>query len=132
MNTMKILLVEDNRQQQDAFENSVEVLKDRDNITVEHKITEDISDAVKEIEDGSYDGAIIDLRLGNDEEGGNKVVSQLRDPFTRIPIIFRHKPSLIQSETTHRLSGSVFVRTEHTNLILCCFRRYIIQDLLVL
>ena len=88
MNTMKILLVEDNKQQQNAFENSVEVLKDRDDITVEHKITEDISEAVKEIEDGSYDGAIIDLRLGNDKEGGNKVVSQLRDPFTRIPIIF--------------------------------------------
>ena len=88
MNTMKILLVEDNKQQQDAFENSVEVLKDRDDINVEHKITEDISGALKEIEDGSYDGAIIDLRLGNDEEGGNKVVSQLRDPFTRIPIIF--------------------------------------------
>ena len=74
MNTMKILLVEDNKQQQDAFENSVEVLKDRDDINVEHKITEDISGALKEIEDGSYDGAIIDLRLGNDEEGGNKVV----------------------------------------------------------
>lgn len=87
MNTIKILLIEDNKHQQKAFEDSVQVLKDRGDLNVEYKIAENISSALKNI-DGSYDGAIIDLRLDNDDDGGNKIVRQLSDPFTRIPIIF--------------------------------------------
>ncbi len=87
MNTMKILLVEDNIQQQEAFKNSVEVFNDRNQLNVEYEIAKDISSALKKI-DGTYDGAIIDLRLDNDEEGGNEIVRQLGDSFTRIPIIF--------------------------------------------
>jgi CheY-like chemotaxis protein len=87
MNTMKILLVEDLKEQQDAFKDSVEVFNDRNQLKVEYEIAEDISSALEKI-DGSYDGAIIDLRLGNDESGGNEIVRQLRDPFTRIPVIF--------------------------------------------
>ena len=87
MNTIKILLIEDEKHQQDAFKDSAAVLKDRGDLNVEHKIAEDISSALKKI-DGSYDGVIIDLKLGNDEEGGNEIVCQLGDSFTRIPIIF--------------------------------------------
>ena len=84
---MRILLVEDSQVQQRAFENAVKVLKNKSDITVEYDIVEDVRGALKAI-DGSYDGAIIDLRLGNDEDGGNEIVRQLGDPFTRIPIIF--------------------------------------------
>lgn len=84
---MKILLVEDIEAQQDAFKDSVEVFNDRNQLEVEYEIAEDLPNALEKI-DGSYDGAIIDLRLGNDEEGGNEIVRQLHDPFTRIPIIF--------------------------------------------
>ena len=38
--------------------------------------------------DGSFDGAIIDLRLGGNQEGGNEIVRQLGDSFNRMPIIF--------------------------------------------
>ena len=84
---MKIMLVEDAKGQRDAFENSVEVFNDKNQLNVEYELAEDISSALKKI-DGSYDGVIIDLRLGDDEEGGNEIVRQLRDPLTRIPIIF--------------------------------------------
>ena len=84
---MKILLVEDDKQQQDAFKDSVEVFNNKNELNVKYEIAKDISSALKKI-DGSYDGAIIDLRLGNDKEGGNKIVRQLGDSFTRIPIIF--------------------------------------------
>ncbi len=84
---MKILLVEDIPNQREAFKNSVEVFNDRNQLKVEYEIAEDLLSALSKI-DGSYDGAIIDLRLGNDKEGGNKIVRQLHDPFTRIPIIF--------------------------------------------
>ena len=84
---MKILLVEDIPDQREAFKNSVEVFNDRNQLKVEYEIAEDLLSALNKIDD-SYDGAIIDLRLGNDKEGGNKIVRQLHDPFTRIPIIF--------------------------------------------
>ena len=84
---MKILLVEDDKQEQDTFKDSVEALNNKNQLNVEYEIAEDISSALKQI-DGSYDGAIIDLRLGDDEAGGNEIVRQLGDPFTRIPIIF--------------------------------------------
>ena len=84
---MKILLVEDLQVQQRAFENAVNVLNDNNDVRIECDIVKDVGGAVKAI-DGSYDGAIIDLRLGDDEDGGNEIVRQLGDPFTRIPIIF--------------------------------------------
>ena len=87
MNTMKILLVEDDKGQQDAFKEAIDVLKDRDHLDIKYDIVEDLPGALKVI-DGSYDGAIIDLRLGNDEDGGNQIVHQLDDAFTRLPIIF--------------------------------------------
>ena len=57
------------------------------NLKVEYKIAADPVEA-SNIIDGSYDGAIIDLKLDDDEEGGNKIVKELYDTFTRIPIIF--------------------------------------------
>lgn len=87
MNTMKILLVEDEEKQQEVFKSSVKVFNSKYGLNVEYEIADNALDALQKI-DGSYDGAIIDLRLGNDEEAGNEIVRQLGDPFTRIPIIF--------------------------------------------
>lgn len=87
MKPMKILLIEDTKDQQDIFKTSVEVFNDKNALSVEYEIAESISDALNKI-DGSYDGAIIDLRLGDDDEGGNKIVSELYESFIRIPIIF--------------------------------------------
>ena len=88
MSTMKILLIEDEEDQQEAFKEAVEAFNDDEkNRKVEPDTAANLSEASNKI-DGSYDGAIIDLVLGNDEDGGNKIVRQLRDSFTRIPIIF--------------------------------------------
>lgn len=87
MNSMKILFVEDAMEQQEAFKDSVEVFNDKSDLNVEYEIVGSVPCAIDKI-DGSYDGAIIDLRLGDDEDGGNKIVRQLGDLFTRIPIIF--------------------------------------------
>jgi CheY-like chemotaxis protein len=88
MSTMKILLIEDEEDQQEAFKEVVEAFNDdENNRNVESETAANLSEASNKI-DGSYDGAIIDLVLGNDEDGGNKIVRQLGDSFTRIPIIF--------------------------------------------
>lgn len=84
---MKILLVEDASDQQDIFKSSVEIFNIKNNLNVQYEIAESISDAFNKI-DGSYDGAIIDLKLKNDEDGGNEIVRQLGDSFIRIPVVF--------------------------------------------
>ena len=87
MNQIKILLVEDAKEQQESFENIVEVFNRTNDLSVKYEIAEDTKDASNKI-DNSYDGAIIDLSLPDDEEGGNEIVRELDDSFTRIPIIF--------------------------------------------
>ena len=51
------------------------------------EIVEDVYDAVNII-NVSYDGVIIDLHLGGNDQGGNEVVQILYNEFTKIPIIF--------------------------------------------
>ena len=87
MSHIKILLVEDAEDQQGIFKDIVDVFNQKNNPKVKYEIAEDPEEASSKI-DASYDGAIIDLHLGDDEEGGNKIVHQLGDSFTRIPIIF--------------------------------------------
>ena len=88
MSQIKILLVEDAKDQQEIFKDIVDVFNaDEKNINVTYEIAENPEEASIKI-DSSYDGAIIDLWLEGDEEGGNEIVHQLDDSFTRIPIIF--------------------------------------------
>ena len=88
MSTMKILLVEDSEEQQQAFTDSVEVFNDKNKPScVKYEIAKNTSDALDEI-DGSYDGAIIDLKLGSCDQGGNEVVSELKESLFRMPVIF--------------------------------------------
>ena len=103
MNRFKILLIEDDEVYQDRFKNSIEVFKKQhNNLDVEYDIKENVRD-VANIEDVSYDGAIIDLHLDGNDQGGNEIVQNLDDEFSKIPIIFvtsfadsvDHHPSVI-------------------------------------
>ena len=87
MTEIKILLVEDAKDQQKIFEDIVEVFNRENDLNVKYEIAEDTKDASNKI-NNSYDGAIIDLSLPDNEEGGNEIVRELDDSFTRIPIIF--------------------------------------------
>lgn len=89
MSDLKILLVEDSVDQQAIFKDSVKVFNDKNNdiCAVTFEIAESLSEAMSKI-DGSFDGAIVDLKLGNDDEGGNTVVRQFSETLTRVPVIF--------------------------------------------
>ncbi len=88
MTPLKILLVEDETIPQNAFKNDVEVFKGQpNNLAVEFEIVENVYDAVEMI-DVSFDGAIIDLKLGGNEDGGNEIIQILDKEFTKIPIVF--------------------------------------------
>ena len=119
MNPFKILLVEDDEDYQSRFKNSVEVFKKQhNNLDVKYDIKENVRD-VANIKDVSYDGAIIDLHLDGNDQGGNEIVQNLHDEFSKIPIIFvtsfadsvDHHPSVINIR--RRGDGSY-----HTDLLL--------------
>ena len=88
MNPLKILLVEDETIPQNAFKNDVEVFKGQpNNPDVEYEIVDNVNDAVEMI-NVSSDGAIIDLKLGGNDQGGNEIIQILYKEFTKIPIVF--------------------------------------------
>ena len=90
MNELKIMFIEDSEEAQESFIGVVDVFNRKNhqhNLKVEYKIATDLVEA-SNIIDGSYDGAIIDLKLGDDDEAGNRIVKELYETFTRIPIIF--------------------------------------------
>ena len=86
MNTMKILLVEDQKPAQQNFMTAVYFFNHDHNLTVESDIVEDTSSALKKI-NNSYNGVIIDMRLGNDNQGGNEIVRQLANRSISVPVI---------------------------------------------
>lgn len=88
MNQLKILFVEDDKDQQEAFKDSVEVFNQTNDQKVVYEIAEDTKEALSKI-DVSYHGAIVDLLLQGNQQGGNELVKILYDDeFFKIPIIF--------------------------------------------
>ena len=84
---MKILLVEDARDQQQTFIDVVDVFNEKYDLTVETDIAEDTSCALDKIDD-SCDGIIIDMKSGNNHEDGNEIVRRLHDLSISVPVIF--------------------------------------------
>ena len=70
MNTMKILLVEDAIGEQQNFIEVVDDFNQKYNLTVEPDIVEDVEDAWSVLDkmDNSYNGVIIDMKLGDDPD----------------------------------------------------------------
>ena len=100
MNTMKILLVEDAKGEQENFRDVVDVFNETHNLTVEPDIAADTSSALRKI-NASYNGIIIDMKLGNDREGGNKIVRQLANRSIKVPVIFvTAYPDLIEENSS--------------------------------
>jgi len=89
MDKVKILLVEDSKEQQDVFRSSVDVFNDKNKglLVAEFEIACSLDEAMSII-DGSFDGTILDLKLKEDEDGGNKIVEQLNESLLRVPVIF--------------------------------------------
>ena len=96
MNKLRLLFVEDSPQDIETFRDMLGEYKDetkRDIDPVEC-ITSDQAEEALENLDGSFDGAIIDLKLGDRGDEGNKLIKKIEKSFFRIPIfIFTARPS---------------------------------------
>lgn len=91
MDTVKILLVEDAQDQINIFSETVEVYNTKysSDREIKYSSVKTLEEAKKKIKDDrDYDGAIVDLKLSDDQNGGNNVVKQMREYYIRIPVIF--------------------------------------------
>lgn len=140
MNPFKILLVEDDEDYQNRFENSVEVFKKQhNNLDFKYDIKENVRD-VANIEDISYDGAIIDLHLDGNDQGGNEIVQNLHNEFSKIPIIFvtsfadsvDHHPSVInirrREDGSYHGDLTLFLQIRNSGLTHIIGRKGLIED----
>lgn len=92
---MKLLLLEDSKQDQEIFEDTVEEYNDElleEGNSIEVVTVKSIEEA-KQAYDSSFEGVVIDLNLGRGEENGSTFVESLDNLKSRVPVaIFTGTP----------------------------------------
>ncbi len=105
VSTFKLLLVEDNDEDVKTCEDSIDRYNDEHkNKNIELTPCKTLADAFDKL-NNTYDGAIIDLNLGNEDEkdAGNKVVREIEDACFRIPVvILTGTPNAVESSNLLR------------------------------
>ena len=98
MDEIKILFVEDAESDIEAFEDAAQICKERNSYSIEYLICKTLDEARKELYK-HFDGAIIDIKLGNENAGGNDVIKTINESLFRIPvIIFTATPDNVSRE----------------------------------
>lgn len=85
MERFKLIIVEDDEKDLQAFWDSVEVYKKKNNCDIECEECKTVAEAERKI-DNSFDGIIIDLRLDRSANDGNEVMNRIQNSCFRIPI----------------------------------------------
>ena len=88
MSKFRLLIVEDDDRDLAVCKDAVEVFKDEKQIEVELIVCKDLSGAQLELNNAiekPINGAIIDIKLGNDSDAGNQVIRKIQEEFFRIP-----------------------------------------------
>lgn len=101
MSSLKILFVEDDETQERIFLATAKDLMKELGITIEIKCCGSITFALEALQKSDFDGAVIDLKLGKDEDGGSQVIEHIGDSFKRIPfIVVTGTPSHFEPQNT--------------------------------
>ena len=85
MSVLRLLIVEDNEQALVACRGTVERYERERQREVKLVECRDVEEAFSML-DNSFDGAIIDLTLGNDSDAGNQIIQKIEDSQFRIPV----------------------------------------------
>ena len=98
MTRIKLLVVEDDPQDIGTCRSTVERYQDERQREVELVECKDVDEAFDRL-DNTFDGAIIDLRLGDEGDEGNQVVQQIKERQYRFPVaILTGTPSAADPE----------------------------------
>ncbi len=87
MTKMKLLLVEDDEQDQNGCRNAVSDFQEDSGCNVDLKVCSSVEEARLALNEQYFDGAIIDLKLAAQGDEGNQVINQIKESFRRIPIV---------------------------------------------
>lgn len=87
MTKMKLLLVEDDEQDQNGCRNAVSDFQEDSGCNVDLKVCSSVEEARLALNEQYFDGAIIDLKLAAQGDEGNQVISKIKESFRRIPIV---------------------------------------------
>lgn len=86
---MKILLIEDYKGDVELCQNAIEDINENESdLDQKIKLTtaDTISKALSELDD-LFDGVIVDINLGKEKTGGNKVLEKIKSKGMRIPVV---------------------------------------------
>ena len=101
MTSFRLLIVEDDPQDLSICRNTIERYQHERNRQVELVECPTLEEAFQTL-DGSYDGVIIDLKLGNDQNAGNAVIRRIEEQHFRIPVaVLTGTPDAVGSDLTH-------------------------------
>lgn len=92
MNTLRLLIVEDAEQDLETLRDAVEDYKQDQQLEIDLVECHNLDEALMKL-DNSFDGAIIDLKLADQGDEGNRIVEVIGESFLRIPTaIFTGNP----------------------------------------
>lgn len=105
---MKILFLEDNQDEQNTYKSTITRIESEKGVTIETSFCRNFEEAQK-ILDNSYDGAIVDLKIGDVPDEGNQLVNKIISNFKIPTVIFTGTPDdalLVEGIPVH-LKGEV-------------------------
>ena len=98
MRTFRLLIVEDNDQDLALCKEKVSDYIDERKREIELVACKNVEEAFEKL-DNSFDGAIIDMKLGDQGDEGNEVIKRIVDSYYKIPIaIFTGTPGTADSD----------------------------------
>jgi CheY-like chemotaxis protein len=101
MSKFRLLVVEDQEEELSVCRDTIARYKDEKQRDVEIEECKDVKEAFEKL-DNSFDGAIIDLRLGDQGDEGTQVVREIEKANLRIPVaILTGTPDAVDSDFTY-------------------------------
>ena len=85
MTKLRLLVVEDDERVLRTLRDSIRVFEKKNEVEIKSVECRTVDDA-SEIIDSSFDGAIIDLKLADQDNGGQQVIAKIKQSFFRIPM----------------------------------------------
>lgn len=106
MNNMKLILIDDDDQEANSCSGALEDFNEDNQCDIQLEIHKTIQSALNALEHSYFDGAIIDMKLGDSGIEGNQALDVIRQHLKRIPVaIYTATPDVADNEDGIPLIG---------------------------
>ena len=84
---MNLLIVDDNLGDLETYTQSLDRFSEEHRFQISYKTFTEIESAIDALHKTSFDGAIIDLRFGQNEDKGNELIREISHSLYRMPVV---------------------------------------------